>query len=221
MCYYANLQIIFQSRNAYICLILFSLLMKVLIILGHPNTGSFNHALAEACKAQILNNGHSVVFHDLYQEQFNPFLNTLEQSKVIEQHCSELVNCDGIIIIHPNWWGQPPAIVKGWLEQVFLPDVAYTFINDGNGGIVPKGLLKAQVALVLNTSNTSQVLEEEIYKDPLETIWKNRVFNFCGISNFTRKNFKVIKDSDLGQRNAWLSEVKQLVDSNFPSKLIN
>lgn len=194
--------------------------MNVLIILGHPNSDSFNHALAETCRAQITQNGHSVFFHDLYKEAFNPVQNSLNNSKDddIEQYCSELAYSDGIIIIHPNWWGQPPAIVKGWLDRVFLPDVAYTFIDGANDNLIPKGLLKAHTALVLNTSNTSEEIEEKIYKDPLETIWKNRVFHFCGISNFKRINYSVMKDSNIGQRKVWLSELRKLVGTYFPKE---
>jgi len=194
--------------------------MNVLIILGHPNSSSFNHALAEACKTQISENGHTVVFHDLYKEQFNAVLGSLNPSKDndIELHSSHLVNCDGIIIIHPNWWGQPPAIVKGWLDRVFLPEVAYTLEKDINDKYISKGLLKAQVAIVLNTSNTPDELEEELFKDPLETIWKNRVFRFCGVSNFKRINFRVMKDSDLNQRTIWLSEIRQLINKHFPKQ---
>lgn len=194
--------------------------MNVLIILGHPNSSSFNHALAEACKTQISENGHTVIFHDLYKEQFNAILSSLNPSKDndIELHSFHLVNCDGIIIIHPNWWGQPPAIVKGWLDRVFLPEVAYTLEKDTDGKYISKGLLKAQVAIVLNTSNTPTELEEELFKDPLETIWKNRVFKFCGVSNFIRINFRVIKDSDFNQRTIWLSEIRQLIDKHFPKQ---
>jgi hypothetical protein len=47
---------------------------------------------------------------------------------VIEQHCVELSESDGIVVIHPNWWGQPPAIPKGWRDRVFRPGVAYRII---------------------------------------------------------------------------------------------
>jgi putative NADPH-quinone reductase len=193
--------------------------MNVLIILGHPDSSSFNHALAGVCKTQITENGHTVVFHDLYKEQFNAVLGSLNPSNDdIAQHTSDLVNCDGIIIIHPNWWGQPPAIVKGWLDRVFLPEVAYTSVKDADNKYISKGLLKAQVAIVLNTSNTPSELEEELFKDPLETIWKNRVFKFCGVSNFERVNFRVMKDSDFNQRTIWLSEIRQLIHKHFPKQ---
>jgi putative NADPH-quinone reductase len=194
--------------------------MNVLIVLGHPNGGSFNHALAETCKTQLNKNGHAVFYHDLYKEQFNAVLGSLAQSNdnESEHHSLDLLNSDGIIIIHPNWWGQPPAIVKGWLDRILLPEVAYTLEKDADGKFISKGLLKAQIAIVLNTSNTSDELEEELYKDPLETIWKNRVFKFCGVSNFKRINFRVIKDSDYNQRTLWLSETQQLIDKYFPKQ---
>jgi len=194
--------------------------MNILIILGHPSDNSFNHALAETCRDQIAKNGHRVFFHDLYKEEFNPVLNLANNISQddIKQYCSELAITDGIIIIHPNWWGQPPAIVKGWLDRVFLPNIAYTFVDDTKDGLVSKGLLKAHTALVLNTSNTSEELEENTFRDPLETIWKNRVFHFCGINNFKRINYKVMKDSNLEQRKTWLYELQKLVDSYFPKE---
>jgi NAD(P)H dehydrogenase (quinone) len=192
--------------------------MKVLIVIGHPNSNSFNHALANVCKEQIIKNGHTVFFHDLYKEQFNPVLNPENnlQDDDITQYCSELKESNGIIIIHPNWWGQPPAIIKGWIDRVFIPEIAYTFVEDSNNNHIQKGLLQAQTALVLNTSNTAEELEDQIYKDPLETIWKNRVFQFCGISNFKRLNYRVIKDSNIEQRTVWLTDLQQLIDSYFP-----
>ena len=57
---------------------------------------------------------------------------------------------DGLIVVHPNWWSQPPAILKGWMDRVLRQGVAYEF---GEGGAVI-GLLEGKTALVLTTSNT-------------------------------------------------------------------
>ena len=61
---------------------------------------------------------------------------------------------EGIIIIHPNWWGMPPAILKGWVDRVMRPGVAYEFLEGDSGEGVPRGLLRARRAIVFNTSNT-------------------------------------------------------------------
>jgi putative NADPH-quinone reductase len=46
--------------------------MKVLVILGHPRKGSFNHAIAETTVKTLKDLGHEVVFHDLYAERSDP-----------------------------------------------------------------------------------------------------------------------------------------------------
>lgn len=109
--------------------------MQIPVILAHPEPGSFNHAIAQTAVKAIKANGHTVYFHDLYQEQFDPILNCEETDKeavlpsAIKQHCQEIAVADGIVIVHPNWWGQPPAILKGWVDRVIRPSVAYEFLD--------------------------------------------------------------------------------------------
>ena len=43
----------------------------------------------------------------------------------IRQHCDEIAEADGIVVVHPNWWGQPPAMLKGWIDRVLRVGVAY------------------------------------------------------------------------------------------------
>ena len=196
--------------------------MNILIILGHPDNRSFNHAIADTCRNRLVENGHSVLFHDLYREGFNPITDVNEipkQGKIdnlIKTHCDNLKDSDGIIIIHPNWWGQPPAILKGWIDRVFRPGVAYEFEEGDSGEGLPIGLLKAKVGLVFNTSNTNEERENNIFKDPLETIWKNCIFSFCGVKQFDRRMFRIVVTSDLNQRHIWLNEAKTMIDKYFP-----
>jgi putative NADPH-quinone reductase len=196
--------------------------MNILIILGHPDNRSFNYAIADTCRNRLVENGHSVLFHDLYREGFNPITDVNEipkQGKIdnlIKTHCDNLKDSDGIVIIHPNWWGQPPAILKGWIDRVFRPGVAYEFEEGDSGEGLPIGLLKAKIGLVFNTSNTNEERENNIFKDPLETIWKNCIFSFCGVKQFDRRMFRIVVTSDLNQRQIWLNEAKTMIDKYFP-----
>ena len=200
--------------------------MRVLIILGHPDKQSFNHAIATQCNKRLVENGHSVIFHDLYAEGFDPIITSTEIPKdgaindLVRKHCDDLVKSDGIIIIHPNWWGQPPAILKGWIDRIIRPGIAYKFEEGDSGEGVPTGLLKANVGIVFNTSNTSARRENEIFKDPLETIWKNCIFDFCGVKEFERKVFRTVVTSNLEQRHQWLMESIELIDTFFPKKQV-
>ena len=196
--------------------------MNILIILAHPDQQSFNHAIAKTCRERLIDNGHTVIFHDLYEENFDPIINAGEIPKngtynnIIKRHCADLLKSDGIIIVHPNWWGQPPAILKGWIDRVIRPGIAYKFAEGDNGEGMPIGLLRANTGLVFNTSNTSEKRENEIFKDPLEIIWKNCIFDFCGVKQFDRKMFRIIVTSTLQHRRNWLNEVKITIDKYFP-----
>jgi len=196
--------------------------MKISVILAHPQEGSFNHAIARAAVDRLTASDHTVVMHDLYKEGFDPLLPGAEIPKgaalppIIARHCAEIAQADGIIIIHPNWWGMPPAILKGWVDRVIRPGVAYGFVAGDSGEGEPVGLLKARVALVFNTSNTEAERERTVFGDPLETIWKNCIFDLCGVKRFERRMFGVVVTSTEQQRAEWLVETAQVIDEYFP-----
>jgi NAD(P)H dehydrogenase (quinone) len=197
--------------------------MKVSVILAHPDKKSFNYAVAGAACDVLIKNGHDVAFHDLYREKFPPVLPTREIARdaalpgIISRHCSEIAAADGIIIVHPNWWGQPPAILKGWIDRVLRPGVAYTFADGDNGVGELIGLLKANAVLVFNTSNTPLDRELNVYGNPLENLWKNNMLLSCGAKNYCRKNFGEIITSTPEQRLIWLEEVRKITEKHFPA----
>lgn len=197
--------------------------MKVLVILAHPNEDSFNHAIALQTYETLKENGHTVIFHDLYKEGFDPMLPGAEIPRdvplpdEIAQHCEEAATADGIIVVHPNWWGMPPAVLTGWVDRIMRPGVTYEFIEGDSGEGVPVGLLKADKAIVFNTSNTFEDREKAIFGDPLERIWKDCIFDLCGINDTYRKTFGVIVTSTLEERKTWLEKVKEKVSEIFPA----
>jgi NAD(P)H dehydrogenase (quinone) len=195
--------------------------MRISVILGHPCSGSFNHAIAETVVRTLKAGGHTVWYHDLYDESFDPIITCAESPRgapldpVIQCHCDEIAEVDGIVVVHPNWWGQPPAILKGWVDRVLRPGVAYEFEERDSGEGVPIGLLKAKAALVFNTSNTPEKREMEVFGDPLENLWKTCVFDLCGVKTFYRQMYRVIVTSTPEQRRVWLEDVAQTVRAYF------
>jgi putative NADPH-quinone reductase len=178
--------------------------------------------MAGVAVEQLEAKGHEVRFHDLYREGFDPILVREEVPRrtvvpdVIRNHCREIAEAEGIIIIHPNWWGQPPAILKGWVDRVMRPGVAYEFAETASGEAVMNGLLKTRVVLVLNTSNTTAEEEERFFGNPLETIWRKCTFHVCGVTDVHIKTFGVVVTSSESRRKAWLGEVRSVVDELFP-----
>ncbi len=196
--------------------------MEVLVILAHPDRGSFNHAIASAAVGTLRANRHRVIFHDLYEERFAPLLPRREIGReahpppAVARHGREASRADGIVVVHPNWWGQPPAILKGWIDRVLRPGVAYEFADGDAGEGVPRGLLKARSAVVFNTSNTARAREKAVFGDPLETLWKNCIFGLCGVPVFRRRTFGVVVTSSPARRRKWLDEAARIVDELYP-----
>jgi putative NADPH-quinone reductase len=161
--------------------------MNALLVIGHPSPGSFSHAMADAAQEVLATGGYRCVRRDLYAEGFDPVQRAPESGNVasddslIEAHCSDLTAADLIAVFHPNWWSQPPAIVKGWIDRVFRLGTAYRYPEGVGYDGVPRGLLRARQALIFNTSNTPQARERDVFGDPLEQLWRASVFGLCGV----------------------------------------
>jgi putative NADPH-quinone reductase len=191
--------------------------MNASLVIGHPDKNSFSHAMAQAASEVLLDMGYALATHDLYAESFNPVQPTGESRNVrsddalIELHCRELALADLILVFHPNWWSQPPAIVKGWIDRVFRLGTAYKYPDGASYADVPTGLLRAKAALIFNTSNTPALREIKIFGDPLEELWRTSVFALCGVDNVHRRMFTPMASSSPQQRSTWLEAVRTLV----------
>jgi len=177
--------------------------MKISVILGHPAPGSFNHAICATAIAALEAAGHECRFRDLYAEGFDPVMTAAEEA-------------DGIIVVHPNWWSAPPAILRGWCDRVLRAGRAYNFVPDGQGGAKPVGLLKARVGLVFTTANTPHDREVQLFGDPLHTHWLKVVFGLCGVPVTGKWDFSPIITSTADTRREWLREVELAVARYFP-----
>ncbi|MCL2005765.1 MAG: NAD(P)H-dependent oxidoreductase [Planctomycetaceae bacterium] len=191
--------------------------MKILIILGHPKPNSLNHAIAEACVSALKKQGHDIIFHDLYQEAFDPVLPVGEEllpegelPDVIQNHLRNFKEAEGVIFIHPNWWGGPPAILRGWIDRVLRTDSCYNFTKDGVVSHVG-----GKIVQVFSTSNTPRDVEIKVFSDPIENFWKVIVFGLLGSKSFERRNFESVVLSTPEDRQGWLAEVESIIARRF------
>ena len=193
--------------------------MFALIIVANPGSTSFSHAMADVAQQTLVQRGYQIAFHDLYAEKFDPvqptgeMANTVSADSDVEQHCAELARADLILIFHPNWWGQPPAILKGWVDRVFRLGTAYAYPPGVGPQGVPVGMLRARHALVFNTSNTPPEREAALFGDPLDALWKRCIFGLCGVSSVVRRMASPMAGSTAEQRADWLEEARVLVEA--------
>ena len=190
--------------------------MKALIVLGHPAPGSFNHALAEIIHRTWSDAGCDIIFHDLAADNFDPRMTGAEAREgattdpTVQRHIADLCAADLLAVIHPNTWGAPPAIMKGWIDRVFAENAAYGFEKGADQGNTPIGLLKIKSALVINTGNTPVDRERDHFHDPLDHIWRTCILGFCVVPQITRRLFGVIATSTNADRQTWLAETETL-----------
>jgi NAD(P)H dehydrogenase (quinone) len=190
--------------------------MKAMVVIGHPAAESFNHALALMVQEVWRAAGCDVTFHDLTAERFDPRLTPEEamgkrtKDPLVQRHIDELVTANLLCAVHPNCWGSPPAIMKGWIDRVFAEGAAYDFAKGADAGDAPMGLLPLRGALVLNTGNTPMDREAEVFGDPLERIWRDCLLGYCSAARVERRLFGVVATSDDAMRHGWLAEARAL-----------
>lgn len=109
--------------------------MRLLVIHAHPVPESFNAALCRTVVETARDRGHEVRLIDLYAEGFDPVMGVEERrtyhddgppDPVVARHIAELQWAEGLIFVYPTWWYSQPAMLKGWMDRVWRPGVAFT-----------------------------------------------------------------------------------------------
>ncbi len=188
--------------------------MKALITIAHPLKESFNHAIAERIATRLEASDYTVHVHDLYEQAFNPVLTAEEMRRKfsldtdIQVHYERLESSDMLIFVHPDWWGSPPAILKGWIDRVFSPGIAYDY--EGAEFMVKDKipLLTGKKACVFITSNQEEI--DDSLKN-LRRFWVKQVLQFCGISDPICEIFHDIRHSNFAQRQEWLKKIDRMI----------
>jgi NAD(P)H dehydrogenase (quinone) len=114
--------------------------MRVLLIYCHPLPDSYAAALRDAAVGGLRSAGHTVELRDLYAEGFDPVLNAHERRGYYGQdattsetasHVAALRGAEALVFVYPTWWFGMPAMLKGWIDRVWLPGVAFQLGGPG------------------------------------------------------------------------------------------
>jgi NAD(P)H dehydrogenase (quinone) len=108
--------------------------MRVLMVYCHPLPDSFCAAARDTALRALAAGGHHVETHDLYAKPFDPALSAqqragyfdeAENARGVEDHVAALRRAEALVLVYPTWWFGMPALLKGWLDRVWLPGVAF------------------------------------------------------------------------------------------------
>lgn len=108
--------------------------MNTLVVFCHPDPASFSSAVRDSVVQSLYSAGHQIRHRDLYADKFEPVLSAQECSAhfddpatkpEIAKHADDLRWCESLVLIYPTWWSGQPAMLKGWIDRVWIKGVAW------------------------------------------------------------------------------------------------
>ena len=193
--------------------------MRVLVVLAHPLKESFAAAVSRTVVSAFEAGGHQVELLDLYAENFDPRLTKAERASymtgnydlsAVAAHTERLKAAEALILVFPQWWFNLPAILKGFIDRVFVPGIAFDYASDGIK-LEPK-LEKLRHFWVFSTTGSPWWVVKFYMGDPVRRILKRGVAAFCG----KRVDFRMtclhnMDDTTQAKRERFLEKVRRQV----------
>ena len=182
-----------------------------MIINGHPDKESFCFALAESYKKGADTAADCKLVH-LIDLKFNPIL-TYGYRKISELELdlvkmqAEILAADHLVFVYPNWWATMPALLKGFIDRIFVPNFAFKYRE--NSPFWDK-LLKGKTARIIVTMDTPKWYYWLINRSAGHNAMRIGVLEFCGIKPVKISVFTPVKSSDESKRKKWLAEAEEL-----------
>ena len=136
---------------------------RVLVVYCHPNPASFTAAMRDRALAALGSGGHEVRITDLYADGFDPAMSCDERrdhkepgvAPELERYAEDLRWTQALVLVYPTWWSGQPAMLKGWIDRVWVAGVAWELPAGAN---VVRPLLRNIRRIVVVTGHGSSKL---------------------------------------------------------------
>ncbi|MBI3138635.1 MAG: NAD(P)H-dependent oxidoreductase [Sphingobacteriales bacterium] len=185
---------------------------KILIINGHPNTESYNYALQASFKKGLLSSGkHSLAEINVAELSFYPNLDKgystgMEMEPDLIDAQRKIKEADHIVWIFPLWWGTMPALLKGFIDRVFVPGFAFKYRS---GSSLWDKLLKGKTTEIICTIDYPVFIFKLFFSEGGVKVMRKMVLGFCGLKTVRTTYIGPIKPSRPEQRKKWLEKVEK------------
>ena len=185
---------------------------SIVIINGHPNKQSFNHALSAAYLEGASASSAIISEINIADLTFNPSLEFGYQQRMelepdLQESIEKIKNADHIVWVYPTWWAGFPGIMKGFIDRTFLPGIMFQPVE---GKPFPKQLLKGKTARIIVTSDTPRWYDYLFMKSPGLNQLKKGVLGFCGVKSIKVTYIGPLKSSKKEHREKYLQKVNIL-----------
>lgn len=159
--------------------------MRALVVHSHPVAASYSHAVRGRVVSTLEGQGHEVRVTDLHAEGFEPELSAWERQHHLDppstkpeiaRHVDDLRWCDMLVLVYPTWLSAQPAMLKGWLDRVWVSGVVYE-LPAGSNRIRP--LLTNVRHLVVVTTHGSSKFVNALQGEPGKRIVSRSMRLMC------------------------------------------
>lgn len=188
--------------------------MSTTIIYAHPYEKSFNHAILKQVIASLEEKSDNYHVIDLYEDKFNPVYSKEElalfnQGQALDplvlDYQKQLKNTQRLIFIFPIWWADVPAIVKGFMDKVFLKTLAY---DETKTGLTGK-LTNIRETLIISTSTAPTFYLKWFCGNVIEKAMIKHTLKGIGVGRGKWLNFGRINASTPEKRERFLHNLSQ------------
>ena len=137
--------------------------MRALVVYCHPHPDSLIAAARDRALAGLEAAGHDVRLTDLYADGFDPAMSADERrthkepgvAPDLQEYADDLAWAEALVLVYPTWWSGQPAMLKGWIDRVWVAGVAWE-MNEGDS--TPTPLLRDVRRIVVVTTHGSSKL---------------------------------------------------------------
>jgi putative NADPH-quinone reductase len=135
-----------------------------LVVYCHPLEDSFVAAVRDRALAGLAAGGAEVRVTDLYADGFDPAFSASERANhlspgtdpALDGYAADLRWCDTLVLVYPTWWSGQPAMLKGWIDRVWVNEVAWT-LPDGANRLRPE-LRNVRRLVAVTTHGSSKLI---------------------------------------------------------------
>ncbi|NIL19010.1 NAD(P)H dehydrogenase [Pseudomonas sp. ATCC PTA-122608] len=187
--------------------------MHALIVVAHHDSHSLTHSLAKQAAAGITAAGHTFEIADLAAEGFDPRYSAADHkvhrtratppADVMAEQ-ARLDRADALVLVFPIFWWSMPALLKGWIDRVFVNGWAIDYSLETK---VVKKLGHLQVHLLGVGGADEGVFERHGYANAMRTQIDHGIFDYCGAKVLTSE---LLLDSESGAAEQHLETVAKL-----------
>lgn len=196
--------------------------MKTLIVFNHPYEGSYCNAILESAMNGLQESGQPCDLIHLDKDGFNPVMNAAELkafaqartmgAKVLKDldvqtldYAARLQQAEHLVLVFPVWWELMPALMKGFIDKLIFPAIAYGYTERG---MMKSTLTRLKKVTIISTMNTPGPIYRFIFGNALRGALLMGTFRKIGCRNLKWISLTRVKGVTQEKRMKWLQDIK-------------